>query len=416
MAESIRVRLVVLLLLVSPVLITPLEAQLVLGQYEDEAPLGTWNIFGTPSASALGRGAWGLGQAGDFGAALANPALLTSLPRYSVTVTGSYSWASLFRYSLVNTGVVASRGNLSVGAFGADAGAVSVRFGRFALAASAGLAEDYGRPGIFISEDGSSNGLRVSQKGLLRDFGLALSAKLANGLSAGFGVHVVDGRLDRQVLQQSAASEGTVTITDEKHEEFRGTYVTGGLAWEASRRLSVGVVIRAPYVRKAEARSLLRYQAPAAGTDIRTDATAENAYRQPWVVGAGVSGRLGKTLSLDVDAVWFGWSRYRVTYFDEPLGRRFKDTIKAGVGLTKTLTGRLLGSPAAFPLRLGLSFDPQPMREPRSSYLGFSAGTGLRVKSISLDAAVFYGRESGSGNSLRTARAAFTLTWSPGGE
>ena len=181
MAGSVRARLIALLLLLFPALITPLRAQLVLGQYEDEAPLGTWNIFGAASAPALGRGAWGFAQTGDVGAALVNPALIASLPKYSLTVTGSYSWASLFRYSLVNTGVIASRGNLSVGAFGADEGAVTIRLGRFALAASAGLAEDYGRPAVFVSSDGSSNGLRVTQDGLLRDFGLTAGAKLGTG-------------------------------------------------------------------------------------------------------------------------------------------------------------------------------------------------------------------------------------------
>ena len=416
MAGSIRVRLIVLLLLLSPVLITPLEAQLVLGQYEDEAPLGTWNLLGPASAQALGRGTWGFAQTGDTPAALVNPALLASLPKYTVTATGSYSWASLFRYSLVNTGVVASRGNLSAGYFGLDEGAVTVRRGRFALAVSAGLVEDYGRPGVFISEDGSSNGLRVTQTGLLRDLGFAASARLGRGLAAGVGVHFVAGRLDREVVQRSAAVDGTVTITDEKHEKLRGIYVTGGLSWEASPRVSAALIVRAPYARKADAHSLLRYQVPATGTDIRTDAAAENTYRQPWVVGAGVSGRLTGTLSVTADVAWFGWSRYAVTYFDEPLARRFKDTVKAGAGLTKILTGRLFGSPAAFPLRLGLSFDPQPMRDPRSSYLGFSAGTGLRLGFVSLDAAVFYGRESGSGNSLTTARGALTVTWSPDGD
>ncbi len=407
-------RTVFFLLFASLALVLPLRAQLVPGQYEDEAPLGTWNLFGPFSAQALGRGTWGFAQQGDVSAALANPALLTSLPKYAVTATGSYAWASLFRYSLVNTGVVVSRGNLAAGRFGLDEGAVSVRWGRFALAASAGLAEDYGRPGVFVGDE--SNGLRVTQAGLLREFGLGAGAEIGGGLAVGVGVRFVDGRLDREVVETSDAAEGSITITDEKHEEFRGLYVTGGLSWQASSHVSAALVVRAPYSRKAEASSLLRYQAPAAGTDIRTDATAENTYRQPWVAGAGVCARLSPTLSLVADAAWFGWSRYAVTYFDEPLARRFKDTVKAGVGLTKVLAGRLFGSPAAFPLSLGLSFDPQPMRDPRSSYLGFSAGTGLRVGSFSVDAAVFYGRESGSGNSLRTARAALTLTWAPGEE
>ncbi len=41
------------------------SAQLVLGQYEDEAPLGTWNIFGAPSAASIGLGGAQFARAWD---------------------------------------------------------------------------------------------------------------------------------------------------------------------------------------------------------------------------------------------------------------------------------------------------------------------------------------------------------------
>ena len=75
----------------------PASAQLVVGQYEDEAPLRTWNTFGIPSAPSVGLGGTQFARAFDSSVALVNPALLMSLPRYSVTLTGAWTWASMFK-------------------------------------------------------------------------------------------------------------------------------------------------------------------------------------------------------------------------------------------------------------------------------------------------------------------------------
>ena len=82
------------------------SAQLVVGQYEDEAPLGTWNSFGAPSAPSVGLGGTQFAWAWDVSASLANPALLLSLPQLAASLSGSYGTASMFRYALVNTGPV----------------------------------------------------------------------------------------------------------------------------------------------------------------------------------------------------------------------------------------------------------------------------------------------------------------------
>ncbi len=75
----------------------PASAQLVLGQYDDEAPLGTWNILGSPPAQAVGLGGAQLARAWDASVSLANPALLAALPKLSVSLSASYGRASLFR-------------------------------------------------------------------------------------------------------------------------------------------------------------------------------------------------------------------------------------------------------------------------------------------------------------------------------
>ena len=79
--------LLVLAILIALPVASP--AQLVIGQYEDEAPLRTWNSFGLALASSLGRGETMFALADDCSAALSNPALLADLPRLTLSFNGS---------------------------------------------------------------------------------------------------------------------------------------------------------------------------------------------------------------------------------------------------------------------------------------------------------------------------------------
>src|SRR4030042_1490867 len=112
-------------------------AQLVIGQYEDEAPLRTWNTFGLATASSIGRGETMLALADDCSAALSNPALLAGLPKFTLSLNGSYSRSTLFRYSIVNTGVLVSEGNLGIGLFALDFGGLSYRISDWTFAITA---------------------------------------------------------------------------------------------------------------------------------------------------------------------------------------------------------------------------------------------------------------------------------------
>ena len=389
----------------------PAAGQLVLGQYEDEAPLGTWNIFGLPSAASLGLGGVQFARASDVSVSLVNPALLLSLPRYTATLEGSSTWASMFKYSLVNTGVVSTSGDLVGRASGLDFGGVSFRAGSWAVAASSGILEYYGRPGIIAEDASRTDTIDMSQTGYLRDIHLAAARRIGGRLSAGLGLNVVSGRLRRQVIETMSGSTGEVTISDIKEERFRGVFLNGGVAWEATGRLTAAAVFRSPYIKKADAQSHLRYQGPSAGTDIRTDAAAVNEYLQPWVLGLGAAYHFSAAWTVAADAAFFGWSHYSVTFFDEPLARGFRNIVRAGAGAEHLLAARVFGRPALIPIRLGVSYDPQPMRVPRSAYYFVHAGAGLRFSSLAVDLSAGAGRENGSGDGLWTGRLAVTVTY-----
>ena len=385
------------------------SAQLVLGQYEDEAPLGTWNIFGSPPAPSVGLGGAQFARPWDASSSLANPALLTSLPRLSAFLSGSYAAASLFKYSLVNTGVVESVGNPAVGVVGPDGGGLAVRLGPWALAIVAAAPESYARPSIAVGEAGYQ--LTFDQRGYLRVFHAGVARRLPAGWTLGLGLNYAAGRLERTTVERYGAAAGSITITDDKSERWHGFYVNAGVTWEGTPRLTAALVVRSPYVKKGPGASLLRYEAPAGGTDIRIAAEAVNAYHQPWVLGAGLSYRLSPAWSLAADAAWFGWSRYSVTYFDEPLARAFRNIVKAGAGVEYLAPAAMYGRSARIPFRLGFFVDPQPMTTLRSTYWALTLGTGLELKSLAIDIASFFGRESGSGRSLKAGKIVLSVRY-----
>lgn len=387
----------------------PAAAQLVLGQYEDEAPLSSWNRLGSPPAPSLGLGGAQLARDWDLTQSLVNPALLTSLPRLSVSVSASYDGASLDKYALVNTGVVESIGLPSVGLFGVDGGGVAGRAGPWAFAAVVAVPESYSRPAIAAGSGGYQ--LTFSQTGYLRVFHAAVARELPAGLSLGIGLNVAAGRLDRTTVERSGSLTSTITITDDKAERYRGFFVNAGLSWQATARLTAGLAVRSPYLKKGPATSLLRYEVPQTGTDIRIEAEAENAYRQPWVCGIGLSYRFSTAWSLAFDADYFGWSRYSAVFFDEPRERSFRSVVRAGGGIEYLAPTRFAAGTARIPFRLGFVVDPQPVTTVRTTYLGLSFGTGLELGALAADISASFGRENGSGRNLRTARIILTLRY-----
>lgn len=383
--------------------------QLVLGQYADEAPLGTWNAFGAPSAPAAALGGCQFARAFDVSASLSNPALLLKLPRSSASLGASYLSASMYRYAMVNTGVIESQGNLAVGVLGLDHGGFAVRTGGWAFALAVAAPESYARPGLVLNNGGYQ--LTFKQSGYLRIFHAGIARRLAAGLSLGLGLNYATGRLDRTTVEQTADILRIVTITDDKGEASHGVFLNGGLTWDATPALTAAVVVRSPYVKHGPATSLLRYEVNPTGTDIRIEAEAENSARQPWVVGLGGSYRLAPAWTVTADAAWFGWSSYEGTYFEEPLARAFRDIVKGGLGIEYRAPTHVSRKPARIPLRLGLSVDPQAMTDVPSTYLAVTFGTGLELASFAIDLSASIGRENGSGRDLKAGRILLAMRY-----
>jgi hypothetical protein len=399
-------------------LFMPVEApgQLVLGQYEDEAPVRTWNTFGVGLAPALGWGNIQIAASRDVSGSLVNPALLTGLPRLSATVGGSYTSSTLFRYSILNTGVLQTSGNLADSGAAFDFVGVAFRTGRWAFAVSSALLESYHRPSLDVrsAPDGEEvYALRMSQDGVLRGINLSAARRLSRRLAAGIGVTLYSGKLERTTFEDFT-SDG-ITIDDRKSRAFSGFYLNAGLTCSLSDRVSAAIAFRTPSSQRSESRSLLEYRAPAAGTDIRIESSTVDATRRPWTLGAGVAWRLSENWRVASDACLFGWSSYSVKAFGETKDRNFKNVLRLAAGLEHESAFRLFGRGVRSPVRLGICLDPQPMRTPNSIYAYLTFGAGLEIGRLRIDIGAAIGKESGSGNGLSARQAALSLTYVLGG-
>ncbi len=386
--------------------------QMILGQYEDEAPLGTWNLYGLASGASLALGGVSYTIVGDCSSSLSNPALLAHLPRFTLTLNSSYTSASLFRYAIINTGVVTTSQNVQLKIYALDFGGASVMVKGWAFSFSRALTEVYDRPSVeynYYYQDALYYTLNFDQEGHLMTTHFSIARKIGDRISAGLGLNFIRGSITKNIREEYRLAN--ITITDDKSYEFKGQYINGGIWVGLSERLAVAAVFRAPFTKKAESESSYRYLSPGGNTDIRIDASAENSYEQPLVVGLGLSYRFSPKFRVASDFSFFNWSKYKVTYFEEDLTRDFKDIIKIGAGLEYLTTLKLFGAEFMVPIRAGLSYDPQPMNNPDSAYTYFSLGTGLHWGSSSFDVGASFGSESGSGDSLSVKRISISLSF-----
>jgi len=403
-----KVVVVTVLTIVLSLLPRPGRAQTATGQYEEEAPVGTWNIFGPMGAAGLSLGETVFVRGDDASVLFTNPALLTRLPRLAVSLGGYLQVATFFRYGPVNTGPVSTVGNAGLRTAAADVAALAFRVLGWRVGLGLGLSEVFDRPIVEARYSSPYYLFSFEQDGQLRTLNLSLAREVVAGLSLGLGLNLVSGRWEWKMTDSWSAA----TITDNRKRNFKGFFLSGGLHWQASDGLSLAAAFRAPYERKADSQSLLRYQAQFA--DILIQADGQDAFRQPLVLGLGLDWRCLDMFRLAGQISYWNWSSYRASIFGEEQARDFRNVWTAGLGLEYMSTFRLFQQDLDFPFRLGLVYDPQPMGSPRSAYLKFSLGFGLRWQGFRLDMGALIGAEKGSGWDLMANRLALTLTWSSG--
>ncbi|MBM3297863.1 MAG: hypothetical protein FJY83_09740, partial [Candidatus Aminicenantes bacterium] len=286
------------------------RGQTVMGQYEEEAPLATWNLFGAPGAAALGRGASLFAPGDDASVIFANPAQAVRLPGLSVSLGGGLHSASLFRFGPVNTGPISSTENLPLDTLALDFAALTLNLKGWVIGLGAGLIEIYDRPYVEAGAASYNALFTFHQEGYLRAWNVSLARELFPGFSLGLGANLVSGRWAWEMTDRWNASPRTVTITDERSRDLEGFYLNGGVVWRLSERVSMTAAFRTPYGLSADTRSLLRYQAPGGGTDIRIEAEGASRFTRPAAAGFGVEWAARDNLRLLGEVGWWNWASY----------------------------------------------------------------------------------------------------------
>ncbi len=393
----------------------PALSQLVLGQYEDEAPLQTWNLFGITTASSLSRGGTSFTLSDGSAVSLSNPALLTKLPRFTFSLSGSYRATMLNKYGIVNTGAFYSPQNSAFGLYSGDFFGFSFTIKSWAFSLSVGLPEKYNRPDV--SWDFEFGGqlyysLTFNQTGALLNYNFSVAKKLTNGIAFGLGFNLIQGSYEKHVEEQWA--QAGQTISDDKTFDFYGLLINAGIVFDISENLTVAAVFRSPYNKKANSESLYRFVDTTVSTDIQIDSSETSVFHQPLLIGLGLQSNILRNLTIAADASFLNWSNYKVNYFGEILRRDFKDVIRLNAGLEYRNKYPLFNTILEMPIRLGVIYDPQPMENPKSYYFCYTLGAGIRFRNVHLDLGYISGKEYGSGFDLGFHRIFLTFNYSVG--
>lgn len=377
------------------------SGQMRLGQYEDEAPLGSWNI-----SSGLS-----FVYARNAAAAVTNPALINQRPELSFAVNGFFNNTSLNKFALINTGTLTAQENPAFNVYGIDSGAVAIRIKQWGFSLSSGILEIYDRPAITAEyKSGGTVQQRITfeQEGFLRSTNLSLCRTFGNWMTAGIGFNLISGELDRK-YEDYYAYYDDLQISDTRSQSFTGFFITGGIFAEISPVISVAAVLRMPYDKKAEGESIYRYHIASAGTDIRINSAEDSRYRQPFMAGTGIKFNITREFFAAFDMAYFNWSQYEVNYFGTEQIRDFKDVLKAGLSIEYKGQVKLFGREFDIPIWAGFQYDPQPMRDPDSFYTVIIFGSGIQTGRFFLHMSSQIGSEHGSGDNLQTRNAALTL-------
>jgi len=396
MKKILKISLLLIFFLLNHLLIS----QTILGQYEDEAPLQTWNILGYTSARAIGMGGIRFALSHDGSAAVVNPALASLGPDFQVSLSGSIRSATLFRFSLINTGPIHTSRNSNISLYTLDHIVISGRLQKWGFVLSAGYLENYHRPSV-IAEDSIQNqvyhDIRFEQTGTLPSISLSLSRLIAKRLSIGLGINYFKGQWSKKTQENWYPG---ISITDEKTHDSSGFIVHGGLAFKISPQTSIGAVFRAPFEKKTESENLLEFRAEQINKTITIQTFSDNTFKQPFIAGLGGVHAFSDRLLFGLDVSFFQWSRYQIQYFGEDIERNFKDTIKIRAGLEYMIDANFFEQTFHLPLRMGIMYDPQPMSDPASSYVFLTLGSGLHSRRFKFDTGIALGREFGSGQNL----------------
>lgn len=378
------------------------------------------NINATPlpvgsGARAIGQGSAFIAVADDATAASWNPGALIQLERPEVSVVGSFlSTQQDFDpgstgWSLGNEAV--SRGDLN---YASVAYPFRVFRKNFVAALNYQQTYDFHMNLDFsqTSEDPTPPASNINQKiefeskggigALTPAISMLVTPKISLGLAVNF---FSDEFFGAYAWKQTTSSRGIGNLTgtdittnydsETTFKNFQAVNLTFGMLWDVwekeDKLLTFGAVYDTPYT--ADMDRITDFSSTISPLGYSTGHTRDHfEVDYPMSFGAGFGFRYNDALSFSMDVTWTDWSEY--IQEDEngnksrPLGGAPSDTDIDDTYAVRLGTEYLIfKQKVIIPVRGGLFYDPRPSLGDPTDIYGFSAGSGITFKRVSLDAA-----------------------------
>ncbi|MEW6456135.1 MAG: hypothetical protein AB1410_05400 [Acidobacteriota bacterium] len=344
-------------------------------QYEDEAPLGTWNIFGFLSARNLGMGNTAIANSSESSASLFNPALLANLKSFKASITLFAQTSEMFRYSLINTSSIRSS-KLGISIFDVGSAGFIFPYKGFTYGVNYFFFESYERPDFVVPYPGQP--LNGEFSGNARGINLSVSREIISDLSLGISFNYIAGKRYLKISEEFGS--GT-SYFDEKSHDLYGWNLGIGFFYRTPFNLNVGASIKSPLRIKTDSEILREFKSPV--IEIFQKDTSKDETKKPFLAGLGFSYFLRKNILISSDFIYFPWKKYEYFYFGEKVERNFKSVIEICIGGEYSL----LFPKESLHLRIGYFYDPQPLRKTEINYNNFTFGAGVSLGKFRIDGA-----------------------------
>ncbi|HEX8238210.1 MAG TPA: outer membrane protein transport protein [Allosphingosinicella sp.] len=169
---------------------------------------------------------------------------------------------------------------------------------------------------------------------------------------------------------------------------------SAGLQLHPAERVTIGLAYKSAVEHKLEGPvEISGLAGPLASRNVSAETTAR--FTTPWQLIVGARAGITKSLTLNAQAVHFGWSKFDRIEIAAPISnaivQNYKDTWSVAVGFDQAVGERLT-------LRAGIQIDPTPTRDsgrdprvPDADRVDYNVGASYRMNGrISLDAAAGY--------------------------
>jgi long-chain fatty acid transport protein len=169
---------------------------------------------------------------------------------------------------------------------------------------------------------------------------------------------------------------------------------SAGIQLRPAERVTFGIAYKSAVEHKLEGPvEITGLAGPLAARNLRAKTVAR--FTTPWQLTMGARLGVTKSLTLNAQAVRFGWSKFDRIEIDAPISnaivQNYKDTWSVALGFDQNLGERLT-------LRAGIQIDPTPTRDssrdprvPDGDRVDYNVGATYRMSGrISLDAAAGY--------------------------